>query len=218
MAIGKKRNIKKAIGISVLICILLSCLSSCGFGKLGPNYMHFDECSNEKEFEELLKVYNTKHRSFLSFDFDNSDKINKSIYRFYVIYNHDKYLFDGAYYDYKGISEAVLYFCFASNSSSQYEDLDENDFEIECLYSQKGIKIENVNQIKIKPDEQANSKIKDKFKNDSMGIINDYEYEYVIYVGDEKYMDMRISTVRQLSNQELSKLLDMLMDSVVVID
>ena len=70
----------------------------------------------------------------------------------------------------------------------------------------------------LKPDEQANSKIKDKFKNDSMGIINDYEYEYVIYVGDEKYMDMRISTVRQLSNQELSKLLDMLMDSVVVID
>ena len=86
MAIGKKtskkRNIKKAIGISVLICILLSCISLCACGR----YPYEWEVSTHGEFVENIKKYNSKHdefvNTFISFNLDSNENVTKQIYNF----------------------------------------------------------------------------------------------------------------------------------------
>ena len=197
-----------------LILIISTLL--CGCVELGGHYRHSQEFDSHKEFVDFLNVYNDTGRSFVSFDLDSYDAINKCKYAYYAFYNHRDILIDDTFYDSKA-GECTIYYYFSSNATEETDDLNGSDFEIECIYFRSDISFDRKEQFEIKKGEENHFLKNNGNSSYSRSIISNNRYCYSLFVSNNRYMDIRISSQKNMTNEELDRIISVLLNSIVVV-
>lgn len=203
----------KIILISIIL-IISALLSGCM--ELGGHYRHSQGFDSHEKFVDFLNVYNDTGRSFVSFDLDSYDAINKCEYAYYAFYNHRDLIIDDTFYDSKA-GECTIYYYFSSNATEEMDDLNDSDFEIECIYFRSDISFDRKEQLELKDDGNNHFLKNDGKSSYSRSIISSNRYCYSLFVSNDRYMDIRISTQKNMTHEELNSLFSILLDSIVIV-
>ena len=202
--------------ITLISSVLILCAFFLGCTQYGSYYRHIKTFNSHDEFIDFLNVYNDTGRTFLSLDFDSCESINKAEYIYYAFYNHKKLLRDNTFYD-SNAGECTIYYYFSSNKTDSVDKLSDKDFEIECIYFRSEVLFNKNEKFEIKKDSENHFLDNNKNSFYSKGIIYDNRYYYSLFIAEEKYMDIRISFKKDVSNTELNAVISTLLDSIVVV-
>ncbi len=207
-----KNKTLKLISKILLVIILATSvltLSSCGAKpKYWTGYSH-------QSFVEKIEEYNSKHdlfvNTFISFDLDSNEKVLECFYEFEAMVPFtrlNKILYD------KWNDNYIIYQIF-------YLD----GYKIMCRYSLKKFNFTQEDKIEIKLanhscyqyDEYYVEPMSEVLIQDKTKIYN-YVSRYKIYVNGTEFACLHISSVDEASEEKLAELVQMMQDSLVVIN
>ena len=216
----------------VLVVILIAStlmLTSCIWGPtIGYNW----KVENHGSFVEKIVEFNSTHddfvESFISFNFDENENVTKQIYSFDTIANKSavaKYgLCDKTC---STFNIDIMYYLKSNIDNIEYQDY---AYQIGCYYRDVRFNFSKDDKIEIKqgntyegePSENQCSHSYEDMKYAKMlhsdTIIYNHTYHYEIFVNDTKVACIHISSIDEASEEKLNEIINMLYDSLVIIN
>ena len=215
--------------VTLLITSVLM-LTSCG-------YVEYDiEVNSHKDFVNNIDNYNSLHDfyvdTFISFDLDENEMVSKSIYYVFTLMplSSRNFLIEHGYIcdiHNDGLAQILVFYLRGENESSS-----DRAYKIKCSFSKVPFNYTSEDEIKITNSNctyySENSTLrKDEFYEDTLltqaGIeekdrIYNHVYHYSLCVNDVQACCIHISSIDEASEEKLNEIIDMLYDSLVVLN
>ncbi len=214
--------ITKALLVIILATSVLT-LSACG------RFEYEWEVSSYKEFVEKIEEYNSVHNlyvdTYISFDLDDSEQVSKSLYWAFSMVSPRANSFNknhGHIYDIhnEGLGIKFLYYIKSGEISNAYK--------IKCNCTRADFNFTENDKIEILNSEcnyyKGSTKSYDlmyepTFCDDENNVdFYNHVYHYSVYVNDTEVCCIHISSVDEASEEKLAELVQMMQDSLVVIN
>ena len=224
----KKQKIKfnkfkliSMIGIIMVVVILSSVvLSSCAFFVGDVDWVkHTKTFKSHIEFANFIQEYNSKNdanvSSFISFDFDNYQGELDKYYNFFTRASYTaKDLYD------KNTIDTNVKILFYFDNEIKYK--------IKCSYTKpnKTIFYKDDFEIKILNEDEMSGEYSiksvdyqdERLSNNEGEKSYDFVYSLALLINGEFEMSIKISSIEEASEEKLEEIVQMLMDSIVIIN
>ena len=201
----------KMMFLILILTISLTC-SSCvfGWGMYSSGWSVYDHQSFVEKIEEFNSKHNAYVDTFISFDLDSNEEILEKYYYFQAVSSSKQ------------------------SKDTPYDKYTNHFHEVVILFYLSGYKIEYKSQTGLSGNftDKAEFDIKSGGKHgmdckedalyyqdsDNSKKIYNYAYYYKLYVNDVEFGCVHISSVDEPSEEKLNELLQMMEDSLVVIN
>lgn len=214
------KNIKLVAKILLLVLLLTSAFSFVGCGVPLP---HDWEVYSHKEFVKEIEKYNSINDgsvdTFISFDFDSKEYVTKKIYCMTAVAN----AFMTSKIGLVDILDAH-YTIYQAFYLKQEDNSNEYAYKIKCMYSRIDNSFTENNKIEINKYDKHYCTNNDHlyYEERMVGgepiLMYDYYHMYGIYVNDVEIGCIHISSIDETSEEKLDEIIQMLYDSLVVIN
>ena len=225
---NKSKLVARVMLVVFLLTSVLAIVSSCALfiGDV-DGVTHTKSFNNHLEFSDFIQEYNSQSRydisSFISFDFDNNELIDK----YYEFRTRAPYKADHLYNDNTTNTNVELFFYFDDQTSNN--EGNEIEYKIKCNYAkfEKTFFYTDNFEIKILDKDEMFGQylINDRdYQDERLTIDNrekkkyDYVYSLALLINDEREASIKISSTQQFSEQQINAIIQMLLDSLVVIN
>ena len=208
--------------IMLLVLLLTSVFSFAGCGMLPYSWEVYSHAEFIKEIEKYNSINNGSVDTFISFDLDSNEDVTQKIYCLKTVVNdtlRKKLGFVDILDKYYTIYQ--LFYLRSNDNSNQYE------YKITCSYDRSHDNFTERDIIEIRHGEHYGScggysgyyQETFDFGPDNQPIrMYNYFYEYQIYVNNIKIGCVHISSIDETSEEKLNEIIQMLYDSLVVIN
>ena len=220
------RSLISKITARVMLVVLLLAgvlnLFGCYFGPT----VAYNWCVNtHDEFVVEIEKYNSVNdgfvNTFISFDFDDNKDISEKYYQMCTTVNKGavyKYGLCDKYSDGPIYIELVYYF----KSNIENDQYSEHAYKIYCVYGDVEYSFSEYDKIEIQNTMTHNcvSLYKDRYYGDrtSENMIYNNVYHYEFLVNGVEFACIHISSIKEASEEKLEEIVQMLMDSMVIIN
>lgn len=222
---------KKSIALRLVALLIVSVffLTSCVFGAI----ISFDwEVESHSQFIEKIEKFNRTHdefvNTFISFDLDENENVSKSIYHFVTVANK-------SVVQRLGLCDKVcrtfdVYIMYYLRSDIEDTEHSDHAYQIGCYYRDKPFNFSEQDKIEIKkcktydgnePSERCSYEYIDFIYSEilySNKFLYNNIYHYEMFVNDTKCACIHISSFDEESEEKLNEILQMLLDSMVVLN
>ena len=225
-----KNNRFFALILAILLIASTLMLTSCGT-------VEYDmEVNSHKEFVNSIENYNSLHDlyvdTFISFDLDANEKVSKSIYYVFTLMplSARNYLIEHGHIcdiHNDGLAQILIYYLKDDEAASS-----DYAYKIKCSFSKVPFNFTNEDEIEIVNSSctyySENSYLRnDEFYEDTLLTQADIEekdriynhvYHYSLCVNGVQACCIHISSIDEASEEKLNEIIDMLYDSLVVLN
>ena len=234
----KKQKIKfnksKLVARVMLVILLVASAVSLFGCYFGPTLAYHWEVNTHNEFVKEIDKFN--HTSdgfvdtFISFDLDENEEVSDRIYCFDTIANATKVAKFGLCD--KICSGHSVYLLFYLNAPTQSEEHKDHAYKIACYYRDVKYNFSENDKIEVKKgntykeyESERCSVFRDEFYQQGMmnydlpeNMVYNYSSHYEIWVNDEEFACIHISSIEEASEEKLDEIIQMLYDSLVIIN
>ena len=213
----------------ILVFLLTSAVSFFGC-YFGPTIGYQWEVDTHKEFMDEIKEYNSTHdnfiNTFISFDLDKNENISKRIYHFSTVANRAKV-------DKFGLCDKIcstwnVHFAFYLKSNIENNEHNEYAYKIGCYYRDVQYNFLKQDEIQIRQGKTRNCGDEGRdfyyqvtlngYSGEPENRIYQNAYHYEIFVNNTRFGCIHISSIDEASEEKLDEIIQMLLDSLVVIN
>ncbi len=228
------RIIKFVARVMLLVLLLASALSFAGCG-MTEWYMHYN---THKEFLEFIEEYNSIHNlyveTFISFDLDDNEQVTERCYSMFTLISsswaRNSLRKNGYMYDIQG-TDFVTGFVFYLDSDG--ENANEYGYKIKCNFRKLDFNFTQNDKIEILESENSKCTYFSDHGNPSYDLyyqedifdstifdqkIYNYVYHCTLYVNGVEAGCIHISSIEETSEEKLDEIIQMMSDSLVVIN
>ena len=205
-----------------LCAVMMLSLISCG------EFAYEWEVDTHDEFVKNIEKYNSINDgfvdTFISFDLDDNTEITKRLYGFHTMVS-SKNVSDIYDINDKFINISLVF--YMKGNTNIYSNND-HAYKIRCEYKSVKYNFSEDDQIKIQPSKESGCVFSylDLYYQESLSSGYRYSkdevyksfYHYEILVNDEDFGCIHISCIEEPSEEKLNEIIDMLYDSLVIIN
>ena len=217
-----KTNKTKLIArVMLLVLLATSAFSFVGCGVLPYSW----EVYSHEEFVKEVEKYNSRNNgstdTFISFNFDSNEDVTQKMYCLKTVVNKTICKKIG-FVDLLNKSYTICQVVYLKNEDNS----NEHEYKISCMYERISNNFTKHDKIEIiKFDTHSCSNSSDIFYEESIrntGVNNIWMYHYFckcgIYVNDVMIGCIHISSIDEASEEKLDEIIQMMYDSLVVIN
>ena len=207
-----------ARGAAILLLVFVSLgVCACTDGGLVSRKREF---TTHAQFKEFLHEYNSKNdgtvSSFISVDFDGNDSIPSALYVFQAV---QKYSENNLYDNNTNYIYSYVYMYF-------FSDVEKTglEYKIKCTYYKKDIHFSNDDVFSVQQIDPSSKSYSVKSIDycDEINSQTDAKYNYVyqfdLLINSASEMSIKISSVDELSDDNLNKICALLTENLVIIN
>ena len=201
--------------MAVIVVLLLSTivLNSCVYIGISES-----ELNSHKEFLEFVQSFNSINdkniASFISFDFDNNDKVQNKVYEYHLEIRRYPFIETGNYDKYSDLAIVQMYFYLYYEK----ENIRENEYQIMCSYSTKEFNFyQNSNlQLVLAEGDPRDTTYKQHNRDNFNYYVHTQKYQ--LLADGKNVMNIYVSSTLQPTQEQLDEICQLLMDNIVIIN
>ena len=230
--IFQAKKTKLIARVMLFVLLLASALSFAGCGKFDYEW----EVNTHEEFVKNIENYNSIHdlyvNTFISFDLDNNDEVSAQRYSAFSMISPAAESFTEKYgyiCDIHNESVAIIFLFYLRSNN---ENANEFAYKIKCSCTSVDFNYTEDDKIEILTSEcryysYSDDLSSDLFYEESLLLHNNdkekqpmynHVYHYSVYVNGAEVCCIHISSVDEASEEKLDEIIQMMSDSLVVIN